>query len=345
MDVAEFDYDLPQELIAQKPLESRDLSRLMVVDRHRKTITHKTFKDILDYLNPSDCMVINNARVLPARLHGKKTDTGGKVELLLLSEVEPGMWEVLVKPGRRLSAGTVVTFDEESLTAAIEKRLSGGKRLASFHYQGDFTEILRRVGEVPLPPYIRMQLDDPDRYQTVFASKYGAVAAPTAGLHFTEELLDEVKNRRITYVPITLDVGLDSFRPVRVIHVEEHKMHGEKMCISKHSARAINNRLRQGGKVLAVGTTVARVLEAVATKDQQLGWKTKPWNGKTDLFIYPGYAFKIVDMLLTNFHLPKSTLLMLVCAFASKELVMEAYRQAVEQKYRFFSFGDAMLII
>lgn len=345
MKVADFDYHLLSELIAQEPLKERDASRLMVVDRQKETITHAHFLDILSYLKAQDCMVVNDARVLPARLVGKKQGTGGRVEFLLLSELETGKWEALVKPGRRLPAGTAVSFGGGLLNAVVEKRISGGRRLVAFSYEGSFDQVLARLGKIPLPPYIRKDIRRPERYQTVYAKSNGAVAAPTAGLHFTDRLLGEVEKRDVKRVAVTLDVGLDSFRPVRVQEVEEHKMHSERFSINKESAIQVNETIENRGRVLAVGTTTARVLESAVVASQDGCMRIKAISGKTDLFIYPGYEFRIVDALLTNFHLPRSTLLMLVCAFASVDLIKEAYRRAVEKQYRFFSFGDAMLIV
>jgi len=352
MNVSDFDYHLPPELIAQEPVEPRDSSRLLVVERQTKTISHAGFKDIIKYLGAGDCLVVNNARVLPARLIGNKAGTNGKVELLLLSEVQPGKWEVLAKPGRRLPPGAVVNFDSGALTAIVEQRMPEGKRLVSFECQGEFRNMLHKLGQVPLPPYIHKPIADPGRYQTVYANRDGAVAAPTAGLHFTEELLRNVRDKGVRTSTLTLDVGLDSFRPVKFSQVEEHQMHSEKLSLSQESADLINEATRKGGRVFAVGTTSARVLETMAAEGRRSQdestdrrWAVKAADGSTKLFIYPGYEFKIVDALLTNFHLPKSTLLMLVCAFASRELIMEAYRQAIEKRYRFFSFGDAMLIL
>lgn len=344
MDVAEFDYALPQELIAQEPLEPRDASRLLVIDRAANTIKHRSFRDIRDYLTLDDCLVVNNARVLPARLHGHKLGTGARIELLLLSEVAPDRWEVLVKPGRKVSTGTVINI-KGTITAIVEKRLSEGRWLASFEHEGTFVEVLQKVGEVPLPPYIRKHIANPSRYQTVFASKDGAVAAPTAGLHFSDSMIEEIESHGVKWAPVTLDVGLDSFRPVRVSKVEEHRMHSEKFNISEETCRLINATTRRGGRVFTIGTTSARVLETVAIDEGKSSWIAATRAGRTDLFIYPGYEFKVTNALLTNFHLPKSTLLMLVCAFASKEIVMKAYQEAIVHRYRFYSFGDAMLIV
>ena len=344
MKVADFDYHLPPELIAQEPLEQRDSSKLMVIDRQKQKIKHCLFSGIAEYLCPRDCLVLNDARVLPARLLGKKNGTGSKVELLLLSEVSPGKWEVLGKPGKKLQPGTVIDFGQGSLRAVIEKRMAEGKRLVSFEHEGIFQEVLPKIGKVPLPPYIHKNLADTNRYQTVYAKKGAAVAAPTAGLHFTGELLQKIADMDVKCVSVTLDVGLDSFRPVRTQEVEEHKMHSEKFSISRESVDTINTVIGKGRRIIAVGTTSARVLESVAVKQRE-NWIVEAGQGKTDLFIYPGYGFKIVDALLTNFHLPQSTLLMLVCAFTSRELIMKAYQEAVKHRYRFFSFGDAMLIL
>jgi len=345
MEVKDFEYSLPNELIAQEPLKRRDSSRLMVIDRSKNTVQHGIFTDLPDYLNPGDCLICNNARVIPARIRGKKAKTGGNVEFLLLSEVAPGKWETLVKPGRRLPEGTSVEFGDGRLTAKIEERLPEGKRLVSFEHEGSFQDILEMVGEVPLPSYIHKNISNPGCYQTVYASNKGAVAAPTAGLHFTEELLGTIRKKGIHTASITLDVGLDSFRPVKAQKVKEHKMHSEKFFISKKDADVINNAIDGGNKIIAVGTTSARALETVAFVNGQGKRRVGEFRGSTNLFIYPPYDFKIVDSLVTNFHLPKSTLLMLVSAFASRELIMKGYKIAIKERYRFFSFGDAMLIV
>lgn len=345
MEVKDFEYNLPNGLIAQEPLERRDSSRLMIINRSKNTIKHSVFTDILDYLSPGDCLVLNDARVIPARILGKKAKTGGKVEFLLLSEVTPGKWETLVKPGRRLPEGTKVEFGEGKMTAVIEERLPEGKRLVTFEYEGCFQDILESIGEVPLPPYIHNNIINPGCYQTVYACNKGAVAAPTAGLHFTEELLETILRKGVKTASVTLNVGLDSFRPVKSQKVEEHKMHSEKFCIRKADTDSINETINEKGKIIAVGTTAARVLETVVFKNKQGKWQVEEYQGSTSLFIYPPYDFKIVDSLITNFHLPKSTLLMLVSAFSSRELILEAYKMAIEERYRFFSFGDAMLIV
>jgi S-adenosylmethionine:tRNA ribosyltransferase-isomerase len=354
MKVSDFDYCLPPQLIAQQPLEPRDISRLMIVDREKSRIEDIMFKDIPDFFNEGDCLVINNTRVFPARLKGFKAKTKGKVEVLLLSEIEENKWEVLVKPARRLSEGMEIVFGDASLTGYIEKCLPEGERIISFKCEGDFKETLRKVGEIPLPPYIHQPLTDVERYQTIYAEKEGSVAAPTAGLHFTESLLKKIEQKGVIFATITLQVGIDTFRPVKTENVEEHKIHKEYFELDKRAAEIINRAIESGGKIVAAGTTSVRALEAAAVAgcrksagrySENGKWLVEAKNGWTDLFIYPGYRFKIVDTLLTNFHLPKSTLLMLVSAFAGGDLIMEAYRQAIKKGYRFFSFGDAMLIV
>jgi len=340
MRTEEFDYNLPKELIAQDPVEPRDSSRLMVIYRETGTIEDRIFRDIGEYLKPGDCLVINNTKVIPARLKGVKAKTGGRVEIFLLSEIEKDLWEALVKPGRRLRPGTEVIFGEGKLLAKIEERLAGGERLVSFKYGGDFNEIIASLGEVPLPPYISKPLEEADRYQTVYAQEWGSVAAPTAGLHFTPELMRRLEAEGIVVVAVTLRVGMDTFRPVREEVVENHKMHSEFYSISEEAAAVINEAKGRGDRIIAVGTTSVRVLEAAG----QTG-RMAPGTGSTKLFIYPGYRFNIVDTMITNFHLPRSTLLMLVSAFGGKELIFKAYDRAIEKRYRFYSFGDAMLII
>lgn len=339
MNVADFDYNLPEELIAQTPIEKRDESRLMILDKTKKTIEHKTFKNIIDYLNPGDCLVINNTKVIPARLYGKK-QTGANVEFLLLNRIENDTWEALVRPGRKLLPGTQVTFGDGLLKATVLEVLESGNRKVVFEYNGIFNEILDQIGMMPLPPYIKEKLNNKDRYQTVYAKYEGSAAAPTAGLHFTKDLLEKIKEKNIEIANVTLHVGIGTFRPVKVEKVEEHDMHSEHFYIREQDVDKINNAKKNGKRVIAVGTTSCRVLESVADENGLL----KPYEGDTNIFIYPGYKFKCIDALITNFHLPKSTLLMLVSALAGREFVMKAYEEAVEQKYRFFSFGDAMFI-
>lgn len=339
MQVSEFNYELPEELIAQHPLEKRDESRLMVLDRKTKTIEHKVFKDIIDYLKPGDCLVRNNTKVIPARLYGKK-DTGANVEFLLLKNIRDDIWETIVRPGNKLHSGAKVIFGEGILTAEVLDTMQGGTRKVKFHYEGIFNEILDKIGLMPLPPYIHEKLKQKDRYQTVYAKYDGSAAAPTAGLHFTPELLDEIQKRGVEIANVTLHVGIGTFRPVKEETVEEHKMHTEHFYIKKEDADKINKTRKNGGRIIAVGTTSCRVLESVADENGMV----KECEGDTSIFIYPGYKFKILDALITNFHLPQSTLLMLVSALAEKDYIMKAYEEAVKEKYRFFSFGDAMFI-
>ncbi len=340
MKVSEFNYDLPKELIAQVPIKNRDTSRLMVLDRKTQTIEHKIFKDILDYLEPGDCLVRNNTKVIPARLYGKKQETGANVEFLLLKRMEGDIWEVMVKPGKKLMPGTKVTFGEGLLQAEILEKLEGGNRKVKFEYQGIFNEILNEIGLMPLPPYIHEKLKEKDRYQTVYAKYEGSAAAPTAGLHFTEQLLEKIKEKGVEIANVTLHVGIGTFRPVKVENVEEHDMHSEHFYIKKEDAEKINKAKREGHRVIAVGTTSCRVLESIADENGMV----QETEGDTSIFIYPGYQFKCLDCLITNFHLPESTLIMLVSALAGKDFIMKAYQEAVKEKYRFFSFGDAMFI-
>ncbi|MCQ2969925.1 MAG: tRNA preQ1(34) S-adenosylmethionine ribosyltransferase-isomerase QueA [Clostridium sp.] len=340
MKVEEFDYNLPEELIAQVPIEKRDESRLMVLDREKRTISHNVFKDILDYLEPGDCLVRNNTKVLPARLYGKK-DTGANVEFLLLNQIEGDVWECIVRPGNKLKPGTKVIFGEGILRAEVLDIMEGGTRKVKFTYNGIFNEILDKIGLMPLPPYIHEALKQNDRYQTVYAKYNGSAAAPTAGLHFTPELLNKIEEKGVNIANVTLHVGIGTFRPVKEEQIEDHKMHTEHFYIKQEDADIINQAKKAGKKVIAVGTTSSRVLETVA--DEKTGM-VKAIEGNTGIFIYPGYKFKCVDGLITNFHLPKSTLLMLVSALANKEFILEAYNNAVENRYRFFSFGDAMFI-
>ena len=340
MKVADFDYELPQELIAQVPIKDRSASRLMVLNRENKTIEDKIFKDILDYLKPGDCLVRNNTKVIPARLYGIKEETGVHIEFLLLKRIEGDIWEVMVHPGRRLKIGTKVVFGDGLLKAEILEMMEGGNRKVKFEYEGIFNEILDQIGLMPLPPYIKEKLDDKSRYQTVYAKYEGSAAAPTAGLHFTEELLEKIKEKGVEIANVTLHVGIGTFRPVKVENIEEHDMHSEHYYIKHEDAEKINNTKKNGGRIIAVGTTSCRVLESVADESGFV----KETEGDTSIFIYPGYKFKCIDCLITNFHLPESTLIMLVSALAGKDYIMKAYKHAVEEKYRFFSFGDAMFI-
>ena len=340
MKVSDFNYDLPQELIAQVPIKNRDESRLMVLDRKSKTIEHKIFKDILDYLKPGDCLVRNNTKVIPARLYGIKEETGINVEFLLLNRIEGDYWEVMVKPGRRLKKGTNAIFGNGLLKAEILDIMEGGNRKVKFIYEGIFNEILDQIGLMPLPPYIHEKLQDKDRYQTVYAKYEGSAAAPTAGLHFTDELLEKIKQKGVEIANVTLHVGIGTFRPVKEENVEEHKMHTEHFYIKDEDVEKINKAKRTGHRIIAVGTTSCRVLESIADENGYV----KQIETDTGIFIYPGYKFKCIDGLITNFHLPESTLIMLVSALAGKEFVMNAYEEAVREKYRFFSFGDAMFI-
>ena len=340
MDVKEFKYNLPEELIAQVPISKRDESRLMVLDRENKTIEHKVFKDILDYLKPGDCLVRNNTKVIPARIYGKK-ETGANVEFLLLNNIEGDIWETIVRPGNKLHIGTKVIFGEGLLVAEILDTMEGGTRKVEFTYDGIFNEILDEIGLMPLPPYIHEELKEKDRYQTVYAKYQGSSAAPTAGLHFTDELLEKIKEKGVEIANVTLHVGIGTFRPVKVEKIEDHHMHSEHFYIKKEDVEKINKTKQNGGRIISVGTTSTRVLESIADENGLV----KEVESDTSIFIYPGYKFKCVDSLITNFHLPESTLLMLVSALAGKEYIMNAYEEAVENKYRFFSFGDAMIII
>ena len=340
MNVKDYDYDLPEELIAQDPLEDRSSSRLMVLDRQTGDVEHRHFTDILEYLHPGDCLVINNTKVIPARLFGVKEDTQAKIEVLLLKRKENDIWETLVKPGKKAKPGTKLVFGDGLLTAEVVDVVEEGNRLIQFHYDGIFEEILDQLGQMPLPPYITHQLKDKNRYQTVYAKYDGSAAAPTAGLHFTKELLQKVKDMGVDIAEVTLHVGLGTFRPVKVENVLDHHMHSEFYRIEPEEAEKINAAKKAGKRVIAVGTTSCRTLESASTEDGIL----KAQSGWTDIFIYPGYHFKMVDALITNFHLPKSTLVMLVSALAGREHILAAYKEAVEKKYRFFSFGDAMFI-
>ena len=341
MNVSDFNYDLPEELIAQVPIKKRDESRLMVLDRKNKTLEHKIFKDIIEYLKPGDVLVRNNTKVIPARIYGKK-ETGASVEFLLLKNIEGDIWETIVRPGNKLHVGTNVIFGDGALKAEILDILPGGTRKVKFRYSGIFNEILDKIGLMPLPPYIHEELKEKDRYQTVYAKYKGSSAAPTAGLHFTDKLLKELEYKGVIIANVTLHVGIGTFRPVKEEHVEEHKMHSEHFYIKQEDVNKINKAKEEGRRVIAVGTTSCRVLESIA--DEKTG-KVKQVEDDTDIFIYPGYKFKCIDGLITNFHLPKSTLLMLVSSFAGRDYIIRAYNEAVKEKYRFFSFGDAMLII
>ena len=340
MKVSDFNYELPEELIAQVPIKNRDESRLMVLDKNKKTIEDKIFKDILDYLKPGDCLVRNNTKVIPARLYGIKEETGANIEFLLLKRIEGDIWEVMVHPGRRLKVGTKVIFGNGLLKAEILDVLEGGNRKVKFEYDGIFNEILDQIGLMPLPPYIHERLKEKDRYQTVYAQYEGSAAAPTAGLHFTDDLLEKIKEKGVEIANVTLHVGIGTFRPVKVENIEEHDMHSEHYYIKQEDVDKINKTKQNGGRIIAVGTTSCRVLESVADENGRL----EEVEGDTNIFIYPGYKFKCIDALITNFHLPESTLIMLVSALAGREYIMEAYQHAVAEKYRFFSFGDAMFI-
>ena len=337
----DFHYELPDELIAQRPSEKRDMSRLMVLNPRERTIEHKVFHEIKEYLRKGDCLVVNDTRVIPARLSGKRKDTGGKIEMVLLKNPGGNRWEVLVKPGRRAIPGRKFVFGNGILEAVVKDIVEDGNRIVEFTYDGIFEEILDEVGIVPLPPYITEQPDDFERYQTVYSEVKGSSAAPTAGLHFTDELLESIRNMGVKIVRVTLHIGLGTFRPVKADDIRDHIMHSEYYEISQDTADIINKTKEEGGRVISVGTTSTRVLESVADENGVLLAGT----GDTDIFIYPGYRFKCIDGLITNFHLPESTLLMLVSALAGREFMLKAYRKAVEEKYRFFSFGDAMFIM
>jgi len=341
MKIEEFDFYLPEELIAQEPIEDRSKSRLLVLNKTSGEIEHRKFEDIIKYLNSKDCLVLNDTKVIPARLMGIRKNTLGKIEMVLLKPVEKDTWEVLVKPGRRVRIGDEIVFGQGELVARVIDTTDFGGRIVKFFYCRPFQEILNELGEMPTPPYIKKKLHDKDRYQTVYAKNPGSAAAPTAGLHFTKELLKKIRDKGISIAFITLHVGLGTFRPVTVENIEEHKMHAEYYEIGEEAANIINSTKKTGGRVVAVGTTSTRTLETVADENG----KIKPCRGWSDIFIYPGYKFKAIDALITNFHLPKSTLIMLVCAFAGREKVLNAYEEAVKEKYRFFSFGDAMLIL
>ena len=340
MKTHDFWYDLPEELIAQTPLEKRDTSRLLVMDRNTGEVKHQHFYDIINYLKPGDCLVMNDSRVLPARLLGHRP-SGGAVELLLLRDLGDKKWECLAKPGRKLQAGQQVIFGDGELTATVVSVQDDGNRVVEFHYDGIFLEVLERLGKMPLPPYIKAELQDQERYQTVYSKAVGSAAAPTAGLHFTNDLLDTIRVKGVKTVFVTLHVGLGTFRPVKAEEITEHHMHSELCMISQVTADILNETKRNGGRIICVGTTSCRTLESLVNEDGSFEEKSK-W---TEIFIYPGYTFKAMDGLITNFHLPESTLVMLVSAFAGRDHVLAAYEEAVREKYRFFSFGDAMTIL
>lgn len=341
MNVEEFDYDLPESLIAQTPLKDRDHSRLLVLGRQSGEIDHKHFTDIIDYFNPGDTLVLNDTRVMPARLFGLKEETGAKVEMLMLARIEGNDWEVLLKPAKRIKIGNRLSFGEGKIIAECIDELEQGGRIMRLHYEGILEERLDELGEMPLPPYIKERLDDPDRYQTVYAKENGSAAAPTAGLHFTDDLLEKIKAKGVNIAFITLHVGLGTFRPVSVDNIDDHQMHSEYYQMTQQTADLLNQTKEQGHRIISVGTTSTRTLETIR-RDYD---KFVAVSGWTDIFIYPGFEYKAIDGLITNFHLPKSTLVMLVSAFSSRENILNAYNKAVELKYRFFSFGDAMLII
>lgn len=341
MDVKDFDYELPEKLIAQTPLDDRPSSRLLVLDKKSGELRHTQFKEILSYIKEDDCLVLNNTRVLPARLFGKREDTGAVIEFLLLSQKEDDVWEIIVRPGKKARPGHRVVFGDGKLTAEILDVVNDGNRLVKFSYNGIFNEILDELGEMPLPPYIHEKLEDKERYQTVYSKVDGSAAAPTAGLHFDNELLEEVKKKGAELAFVTLHVGLGTFRPVKVEVIEEHKMHSEFYSVDDETAQKINRAKQNGGRIICVGTTSTRVIETLSDDSGQM----HAGSGWTDIFIYPGYKFKMVDALITNFHLPQSTLIMLVSTLAGRENVLRAYHEAVEERYRFFSFGDAMFIV
>lgn len=340
MKKSDFYFDLPERLIAQHPLEQRDASRLLVLDRADGSVTHRHFRDLLEYVQPGDCMVFNNSRVIPARLMGQAVGHTTPIEVLLLTDRGDGLWECLTRPGRKTREGVELTFGDGLLTATVEFVQPDGNRLIRFHYEGIFLELLDKLGTMPLPPYIKEKLDDPERYQTVYSKTPGSAAAPTAGLHFTQEILAALEAKGVKLAFITLHVGLGTFRPVKEDEITDHIMHSEFYIMDDVTAQTINSSRAAGGKIWAVGTTACRTLETIAAADGSV----RSQSGWTDIFIYPGYRFKTVEHLITNFHLPESTLMMLISAFASREMVMDAYRQAIEEEYRFFSFGDSCLI-
>lgn len=340
MDVKDFYFDLPEELIAQDPLKDRSSSRLLVLDRDTGEVQHRVFRDIVEYLRPGDCLVINDTKVIPARLFGIKKDTGAKIEILLLKRRENDIWETLVRPGKKCRPGTVIEFGEGLLSGTVVETVDDGNRLIRFSYKGIFEEILDQLGQMPLPPYITHELKDKNRYQTVYAKHEGSAAAPTAGLHFTNELLKQIEEMGVKVAHVTLHVGLGTFRPVKVENVLDHHMHSEFYVVEESEARKVNDTKAAGGRVICVGTTSCRTVESASTDDGILQAKT----GWTEIFIYPGYRFKVLDALITNFHLPESTLVMLVSALAGRGHILDAYKEAVKERYRFFSFGDAMFI-
>ena len=340
MHIDEFFYKLPTRLIAQKPADKRDQSRLMVIDRKKSRFKHEVFSDVIDYLNSGDCLVTNNTRVIPARLLGKKKETGGRIEFVLLKRINETDWEVILKPGKRAKLGSIFEFGDD-LKAEIIEIIKGGNRIVRFSFKGIFEEVLDRVGIIPLPPYISEKPDDYERYQTVYSKVNGSSAAPTAGLHFTKELLEKIKNKGIKIANVTLHIGIGTFRPVKTEDITKHEMHSEYFTVSKEDCDIINNARVDGKRIISVGTTTCRVLESISNETGEI----LPQEGWTDIFIYPGYKFKAIDCLITNFHLPKSTLLMLVSAFCGHNKIMKAYCIAIKKNYRFFSFGDAMLII
>lgn len=341
MKKSDFYFDLPERLIAQHPLEQRDASRLLVLDRTNGSVTHRHFRDMLAYVQPGDCMVFNNSRVIPARLMGHAVGKTTPIEVLLLTDKGEGLWECLTRPGRKTREGVELVFGDGLLTATVEAVQPDGNRLIRFHYDGIFLEILDRLGTMPLPPYIKEKLDDPERYQTVYSKTPGSAAAPTAGLHFTPELLESLREKGVKLAFVTLHVGLGTFRPVKEEEITDHVMHSEFYIMDEQTADQINSTRKNGGKIWAVGTTACRTLETIADENGNV----RPQSGWTDIFIYPGYRYKAVDHLITNFHLPESTLMMLISAFATREMIMDAYRQAIEEEYRFFSFGDSMMIL
>ena len=341
MKTSDFYFYLPEELIAQHPLEKRDYSKLMVLDKETGKIEHKHFYNVIEYLNPGDTLVLNNTRVMPARLIGEKAESGGKIEFLLLKRIEGGKWECLAKPGKRAKIGTEFVFGKGKLKCKVVDIVEEGNRIIEFSYDGIFEQVLDELGEMPLPPYITERLDDKERYQTVYSKEQGSAAAPTAGLHFTKELLEEVKKKGVNIAYVTLHVGLGTFRPVKVDEITDHHMHSEFYQVDEEAAEKINRAKDSGHRVICVGTTSCRTIESAADETGHL----KPTSGWTEIFIYPGYKFKILDGLITNFHLPESTLIMLVSALAGREHVLAAYEEAVQERYRFFSFGDAMLIV
>lgn len=341
MKVKDFYYDLPEELIAQEPILDRDMSRLLVLDRDSGKTEHKIFKNVKEYLSEGDCLVLNDTRVIPARLYGEKEGTGSPIEFVLLKRVNGDVWEVILKPGRKAQIGRRFSFGGGILKAEVIDIVEQGNRLVRFEYDGIFEHILDKIGLMPLPPYITRRLDDKERYQTVYSKNKGSAAAPTAGLHFTRELLEELADMGVNIVYVTLHVGLGTFRPVKVENITEHYMHSEFYTISENACNVINSARQNGKKVIAVGTTSVRVLETVGNDDGRV----EPGSGNTSIFIYPGYSFKVVDSIITNFHLPESTLIMLISAFAGRENILNAYNEAIIEKYRFFSFGDAMMIL